>query len=85
MWYIDDDDDDEDARWRLMEEPVISCLFFIERHRGIFNDHHVMLADETPSITSIRGTAHSYLFICLFIHVKECHMMSPGEFVIADI
>ena len=29
-----------------------------EGHRGIFNMHQLMLADRTPSFTSIQGTAH---------------------------
>ena len=36
-----------------------------ERHRGIFNTYQLMLADGTPSLMSIRGTAHVDASPCL--------------------
>ena len=32
-----------------------------EAHHGIFNVHQLMSADATPSLTSIRGTAHTLM------------------------
>ena len=39
---------------------ILSC-FFHEESRGMFNIHQLMPADGTPSLTSIRGTAHTLM------------------------
>ena len=41
--------------------PAMARLLFTQGLRGIFNVHQLMPADEAPSVTSVRGTAHTLM------------------------
>ena len=64
-----------DTRWFAITFPAVSYgrnLEFAQRagdssptlgegHLGIFNVHRLILADGTPGLTSMRGTAHTFM------------------------